>query len=107
MITVQFNESNLYREGIVLEEFDIGMPEKKVNKISILGRNGELDMTKALTGYTHFSNRTIQLVLGLTGSEEKREDLRVLLFLSYYDKQIKLRFSHLEGYFLGRVHFHS
>ncbi|NEW62298.1 hypothetical protein GMA11_02705 [Granulicatella sp. zg-ZJ] len=107
MITLFIDDTDLYKQGIVLEEFDIGVPEMKVHKVSVPGRNGDLDMSRALTGYTHFSNRTISLVLGMLGSEEERERLRSLLFVHVYNKQVKLTFSHLEGYFIGTMTFHS
>ncbi|NEW66034.1 hypothetical protein H1220_04265 [Carnobacteriaceae bacterium zg-84] len=107
MITLFIDDTDLYKQGIILEEFDIGIPEMKVHKVSVPGRNGDLDMSRALTGYTHFSNRTISLVLGMTGSEEERERLRSLLFVHVYNKQVHIRFSHLEGYFVGTMTFHS
>lgn len=107
MIKLYIDDTDLYMGGVVLEEFDIGIPEMKVNKVTVPGRNGDLDMSKALTGYTHFTNRKISLVLGLTGDEEKRENIRMLLFLFSYNKQVKIRFSHLEGYFLGSITFHA
>lgn len=106
MITVTFNTTNLYTDmGIVLENFDIGLPEMKVTKVSIPGRNGDLDMSKALTGYTHFSNRIITLTLGLRGDESEREKQRVRLFNLVMNQSVKVSFSHLTGYFLGTVHF--
>lgn len=108
MITVSFNTINLYTDmGIVLERFDIGLPEMKVTKVSIPGRHGELDMSKALSGYTHFTNRTLTLTLGLRGSEEQHEQQRIRLFQLVYNQPIKVTFSHLEGYFLGVVTLHS
>lgn len=108
MIKLFIDDVDLYREaGIVLEEFDIGVPEMKINKVSVPGRNGDLDMSKALTGYTHFHNRTIVLQLGIIGKEYTREAIRTLFFQSLYNKQIKVAFSHLEGYFLGHATINS
>lgn len=108
MITVTFNTTNLYTQmGIVLEHFDIGLPEMKVSKVSVPGRHGELDMSKALTGYTHFGNRTLTLTLGLRGSEAEREQQRIRLVQLVMNQSIKVSFSHLTGYFLGTVHFHT
>ena len=108
MITLAIDGFNINDEmGIVLEHFDIGIPEPKIHKVSVPGRNGDLDMTRALTGFTHFHNRTINLTLGLTGSETDREEKRSALFQITTNKQVKVEFSHLNGYFLGNITFHS
>lgn len=70
MIQVTLNYQNYYlQHRIVLEYFSIGMPEPKFIKVSVPGRDGDLDMSEALTGYTQYHNREIQLRFGIMGSE--------------------------------------
>lgn len=62
MITVLFDETDLKLEySMVLEEFDIGIPEPKLVTVDVPGRDGELDMSRALTGNIMYHNRIIQL----------------------------------------------
>ena len=39
-------------------------PEVKAEYIEVPGRNGQIDLTEALTGYTVYNNRQIVLELG-------------------------------------------
>ncbi|WP_449460716.1 hypothetical protein [Streptococcus suis] len=103
MIQVTLNYQNYYlQHRIVLEDFSIGMPEPKFIKVSVPGRDGDLDMSEALTGYTQYHNREIQLQFGITGSEAECEIKKQVLVSGVSGKQVHVRFSHLEGYFVGR-----
>lgn len=103
MIQVTLNYQNYYlQHRIVLEDFSIGMPEPKFIKVSVPGRDGDLDMSEALTGYTQYHNREIQLRFGITGSEAECEIKKQVLVSAVSGKQVYVRFSHLEGYFVGR-----
>lgn len=103
MIQVTLNDQNYYlQHRIVLEDFSIGMPEPKFIKVSVPGRDGDLDMSEALTGYTQYHNREIQLQFGITGSEVECEIKKQVLVSGVSGKQVHVRFSHLEGYFVGR-----
>ncbi len=103
MILLKFNGVNIYEEyQIVLENFVIGMPKPKLVKVSIPGRDGELDMSEALNGFINYSNREIAVQLGITGSEEQCEEKRNKLIGLVAGKNVKVEFSHLQGYFYGR-----
>lgn len=103
MIQVTLNYQNYYlQHRIVLEDFSIGMPEPKFIKVSVPGRDGDLDMSEALTGYTQYHNREIQLQFGITGSEAECEVKKQVLVSAVSGKRVYVRFSHLEGYFVGR-----
>lgn len=103
MIQVTLNYQNYYlQHRIVLEDFSIGVPEPKLIKVSVPGRDGDLDMSEALTGYIQYHNREIQLQLGITGSETECETKKQALLNGVSGKQVHVRFSHLEGYFVGR-----
>lgn len=103
MIEVSFDGINFCKKyQVVLEQFDIGMPEPKIVRVSIPGRDGDLDMSEALTGYLNYGDREITVQIGITGDEKtcEKKKSNVLSFVA--GKEGKLTFSHLEGYFLGR-----
>lgn len=103
MITLTVNETNLYQaHRIVMEHFEIGIPAPQLTTIEVPGRNGKLDMSEALTGYTTYHNREIEIVLGLTGAEQEIETKRLALMNLLSSKNCRLSFSHLSGYFEGR-----
>lgn len=86
-----------------LEYFDIGIPEPKLVTVNVPGRDGELDMSKAVTGYVTYHNRIIHLQFGLVGSDEICENNRSKFFTGFHTKTVQVRFSHLNGYFKGQV----
>ncbi|MCW6664254.1 phage tail family protein [Aerococcaceae bacterium NML191219] len=102
MIKVTFDGVDVYQnKRIVLEEFSIGMPEPKIIKVSIPGRDGDIDMSHALTGFMNYHNREIVMQFGLIGTEAECEDRKRYLLANVMGKEVKIRFSHLQGYFLG------
>lgn len=108
MISVSFNGTDMYQaKRIVLENFTIAMPEAKIIKVSIPGRDGDLDMSEALTGFVNYHNRSIVLQFGITGSEVECESKKQYVMQLVSGKEMKIRFSHLAGYFLGRCQITS
>lgn len=104
MIKVSLNGIDIYSKyKIRLEEFNIEMPEPKLVKVSIPGRNGDLDMSEALSGFVNYSNRIITIKLGLTGDETEIENKRQSIISLVCGKKVKIEFSHLKGYFTGRT----
>lgn len=103
MIQVTFNGTNVYTaHKIMLEEFHIGYPDPKLIKVDIPGRDGDLDMSEALTGYVNYHNREINLKLGITGTEAECVTKQHYLIQLVSGLEVKVRFSHLKGYFIGR-----
>lgn len=50
-----------------------------------------------------YHNRIIQLQFGITGSEKSCEAKRSLFMYAFQMRKVKLKFSHLTGYFAGVV----
>lgn len=91
-----------HRFHAVLEDYDIESPEPKIVKVSIPGRNGDLDMSEALTGTIAYNNRQITVRLGLVGRLEERLEKEQKILQLIAGNRVRLTFSHLEGYFMGR-----
>lgn len=101
MKTITINGNNLYQtDKIVLEKVEIETPNAKITKVSIPGRNGDLDMSEALTGYVMYDNRTITVQLGIIGANQYVKTNQILM--AYVGNIVKLEFSHISGYFKGR-----
>lgn len=104
MITVLFDDRDIKSHyGLVLESFEITQPEPKIVTVDVPGRDGELDMSTAITGHVTYHNRMIHLQFGLTGSEQECEQKRNGFLSSFQMKKIMISFSHLEGFFYGTV----
>lgn len=105
MIVIRLNNQDIKEEmGIVLEEFDIEIPEPKRVLVDVPGREGQLDMSETVTGYVTYHNRHIHLQLGIVGEEGTCEEIRNRFFYQFHTKEIQLEFSHLRGYFKGRLY---
>lgn len=101
MKTISMNGTNLYQtDHIILESVDIEMPQAKISKVSIPGRNGDLDMSEALTGYVMYENRTITVQLGIGGKDAYIKKNNILM--NYVGKIVQVSFSHISGYYNGR-----
>lgn len=101
MKTISINGTNLYQtDHIILESVDIEMPQAKISKVSIPGRNGDLDMSEALTGFVMYENRTITVQLGIGGKDAYVKKNNILM--NYVGKIVQVSFSHISGYYKGR-----
>lgn len=78
-VTITFNGTSVHTGNdldLVQEEKTIGAPEVQTYKIDVPGRNGSVNLTKALTGKVCYNNREIRLVYCGTGSRSQLQDLR-------------------------------
>lgn len=59
------DKHTFYHWGLIMTDVEIGAPQAKVKKISIPGRNGDLDLTESLAGEVKYENRSIALTFVL------------------------------------------
>jgi hypothetical protein len=60
---------------LILNAMSVAPPEPKYTKVSIDGRSGDLNLSRALTGDLHYNNRPLSFVFLLTsGNQAERED---------------------------------
>ena len=86
-----------------LEERIIEPPAAHIIKQSIPGRDGDLDYTDALTGFTTYDNRRVTIGLGLHGTKEHRTANRDAIFALMHGKHVKISFDDMDGTFEGRA----
>lgn len=82
----------------------VAPPTPKTQYIQIPGRNGDLDLTEALTGYTVYNNRTITLKLGGKKNPELWPTFRRVFMNEIHGKIVKVIFDdEKEYYYIGRA----
>lgn len=86
----------------------VSPPKAKMQYISIPGRNGSLDITDALTGYTVYDNRDITLKLGGKKKAELWPAFMSNFLNELHGKKIKISFDdEPEYYYIGRATVNS
>jgi hypothetical protein len=66
MIGVTFGTKHSYDDfGLILSSKEIGLPEPKTESVSVIGRNGDIDLTDALGDTVTFENRKITLTFSV------------------------------------------
>lgn len=63
---VTFGTKHSYRDfGLILSSKDIGLPEPKTETVSVIGRNGDIDLTDALGDDVKFENRKLTFTFSI------------------------------------------
>jgi hypothetical protein len=66
LIGVTFGTKHSYDDfGLILSSKEIGLPEPKTESVSVIGRNGDIDLTDALGDTVTFENRKITLTFSV------------------------------------------
>lgn len=63
---VTFGIKHSYEDfGLILSSKEIGLPTPKTESVSVIGRNGDLDLTDALGDDVKFENRKLSFTFSL------------------------------------------
>lgn len=82
----------------------VAPPEAKTQYVDVPGRNGEIDLTEALTGYTIYKNRIITLDLGGRKKKELWPSFMSDFLNEIHGKTVKVVFDdNPEYYYVGRA----
>jgi hypothetical protein len=66
MVGVTFGTKHSYNDfGLILSSKEIGLPEPKTESVSVIGRDGDIDLTDALGDMVTFENRKITLTFSV------------------------------------------
>lgn len=89
--------------GLILNEKTVTPPEPKYVKVSIDGRDGDLNLSRALTGDLHYNNRSLSfLFLLVDGSQTEREEkLSEIVNLIHGTEQTIILPDDITYYFVG------
>lgn len=91
---------------LILHEKTVSPPKPKTNYVSVPGRDGDLDLTEALSGIVNYENRTAHYVFLLTnGSQLDRAELiaEIIGVLNGQSMQIIDTDDYPDYYMIGRI----
>lgn len=102
---VYFNEFHTNNDwGLILNSKKLDPPTPKVVKVSVDGRDGDLDLSEALTGEIRYENRGAEFTFLVTeGSQADREYMINNIINAIHGRTCKIVLpDDLEHYLLGR-----
>lgn len=90
--------------GLILNSKELDPPTPKVVKVSVDGRDGDLDLSEALTGEIRYENRSASFTFLITeGSQADREYMLNTIINAIHGRTHKIILpDDLEHYLLGR-----
>lgn len=100
---VRFNSKNISAYGLILEDVDLGSPEPQISQVVVPGRNGTLDYTEAIAGYTTFNNRNLTFSLVRDGTPTAIETTRAEFLKDIHGQTVNIYPDWVSGYFHGRA----
>lgn len=100
---VIFNSKSLANYGLILEDADLGTPEAQISLVNVPGRNGALDYTEAIAGYTAYNNRVMRFTLVRDGVIADIEQTKAAIFSDIHGKSVDIYPDWVTGYYHGRA----
>lgn len=100
---VRFNSKNISTYGLILEDVDLGSPEPQISQVVVPGRNGALDYTEAIAGYTTFNNREMVFSLVRSGSQTDIETTKASFLKDVHGQTVDIYPDWVSGHFHGRA----
>ncbi len=93
-----------YDYGLYVTNNPVAPPEPKAQYIQIPGRNGDIDLTELLSGYTIYNNRIITLVLGGKKNPNHWNSFMSGFLNEIHGKKVKIVFDDdKDYYYIGRA----
>ncbi len=103
---VSFGNKHSYRDfKTVMSSRTIGLPTVQTSKISVPGRDGDLDLTEALDGAVHYGNRVLEITLSATDRMSGKTWAETLADIAFHihGKRLQIVFDDdSEYYYTGR-----
>lgn len=97
---IQYGEFHSYNTwGLLLESHSISAPVPRRRKAKILGRHGDLDISKTLTGKILYENRTITANFVLISPRATWEALRTEIQEAIHAKDLDIILDDDPGYY--------
>lgn len=87
--------------GLILNDKTINPPAPKIVKVPIDGRDGEINLSRALTGEIKYNNREASFTFLLTeGTQQDREDLITEIISVVHGNELKIVLPDKPDYYL-------
>lgn len=100
---VTFNQKALSDYGLILEDVDLGSPQPQISLVNIPGRNGALDYTETIAGYTAFNNRPMVFSLVRDGSIADIEQTKEEIYKDIHGQTVDIYPDWVDGHYHGRA----
>lgn len=102
MRSVKFGNHHTAEDwDLILNAMSIAPPTPKTNKISIEGRDGDINLSRALTGEMRFENREASFTfLSTEGTHAEREALSTEIISVIHGEELKIITPDKLGYYL-------
>lgn len=102
---VIIGEKHTYRDwGLVCTRIEIADPERKTYLVSVPGRDGDLDLSEALTGEANYGNREIKMEFIRREKEFARWHVKYSDILDYcHGQRRRIILDSDRGYFMMGV----
>lgn len=98
-------EKRLYENyGIIIKSVQIAAPDVQDHRVGIIGRNGSVDLTEAVTGNVRYNDRSIDIDVRFLGNENQRTAKVSELENFAHGQKLKFIFDDDDAfYYLGRI----
>lgn len=106
MDTITVNGQNLQELGIFVTSWEDDPPEPETSFVSVPGRDGDIDLTDALAGWTVYGNRTIKVGLAADAGRSRQDALFAFTSVKrlVHGRRCRIEFSGDPGYaYTGRT----
>lgn len=103
MISCKIGQYDMYETfGLMLASKNIAPPAPQIKMVDVIGRNGSIDMSEAVTGSVRYNNRDIELTFLYLGNEGNDVITRLYSFL--HGRKLPIIFGDDPlFYYIGRI----
>lgn len=103
MIGIKFGIKHSYRDfGMYLTKKEISLPKAKTEKVSVTGRDGDIDLTEALGDNVRFKNRTLKFTFTTVDYKKWAQSLSAVANYLHGQKMQIIMDADPQYYYYGR-----
>ena len=103
MIGIKFGIKHSYRDfGMYLTKKEISLPKAKTEKVSVTGRDGDIDLTEALGDNVRFENRTLKFTFTTVDYKKWAQSLSAVANYLHGQKMQIIMDADPQYYYYGR-----
>lgn len=103
MIGIKFGTKHSYRDfGMYLSKKEISLPKAKTEKVSVTGKDGDIDLTEALGDDVRFENRILKFTFTIIDSKKWAQSLSAVANYLHGQKMQIIMDADPQYYYYGR-----